>query len=96
MKIKINKWEFDVTNKDLILDNGSIYQCITLYHHSPSASMHSCYRATTTMSKKQFNQLIKENKLVDVTKEFNDRSPHRYINCKMWRFNVDQIQGETK
>lgn len=91
MKIKINKWEFDVTNNDLILDNGSIYQCITLMHHSPSASMSSCYSTITKMSKKQFNQLLKENKLVDVTKEFNEKYPNRYINCKMWRFNVDLI-----
>lgn len=89
MKLKINKWEFDVTNKDWILDNGSVYQCMTLYHHSPSASMSSCYKATTIMSKKQFNQLLKENKLVDITKEFNKKYPNKWIGCKIWRFNVE-------
>jgi hypothetical protein len=32
MKLKINRYEFEVTNKDIILDNGSCYQCLTLKH----------------------------------------------------------------
>lgn len=36
MKIKINRYEFDVTNKDIVMDNGVIYQCVTLKHDSSS------------------------------------------------------------
>lgn len=91
MKLKINKWEFDITQDDWILDNGSIYQCPTLRHHSPSASMSNCYSAATVMSKKQFNSLIKEGKLIDATDEFLAKvSPNRFIGCKIWKFKIEE------
>ena len=59
MKLKVNRWEFDVTNKDLVLDNGAIIQCITLKHQT-SWYDNLCAGRTTIMSKKQFKQLIKD------------------------------------
>lgn len=91
MKLKINRWEFNVTNNDWVLDNGSIYQCLTLRHHSPTASMSSCYNTATIMSKKQFNELVKLGKLIDATEEYSKKFlSDRFNNCKIWRFNVEE------
>ncbi len=89
MRLKINRYEFDVSNKDWILDNGFCYQCMTLTHYDRNASWISSHKqCATQMSKKQFNQLVKEGKLIDYTEDFRKAYPNIYIGCKVWKFNV--------
>ena len=66
MLIKINRYTFNVTNKDWVLDNGSCYQCMTLRHNTTWRN-NLCKPEVTIMSKSQLKQLVKENKLVDIT-----------------------------
>ena len=87
MKLKINRWEFDVTNKDLVLDNGSIIQCITLKHET-SWYDNLCAGRITVMSKKQFKQLLKDGLLIELKEE---QKPVKYRGiqyCRVYRFNV--------
>lgn len=51
MKLKINKWEFDVTDQDWILDNGNCYQCMTLKHSVYEQSIRESRMQVTKMSK---------------------------------------------
>ena len=85
MKLKINRYEFDVTNKDWILDNGSCYQCMTLTHVALEYRV-KLTQVPTIMSKAQFKQLVKDNKLVEFK---NEKLSNRYKYCKFWRFNVE-------
>lgn len=90
MKLKINRWEFVVDNEDWILDNGAIYQCMTLTHSILCNHYHS-KDVPTIMSKSQFNKLRKEGLIV----EWKD-APYKskYItSCKIWRFNVDPYKS---
>lgn len=89
MKLKINRWEFDVTNEDWVLDNGAIYQCLTLKHWAYNSGLRIYQQVTTVMSKKQFNQLVKENKL---TKFHNGRLSLYYPDCTFWKFNLGEEQ----
>ena len=87
MKLKINRQEFDVTNKDLVLDNGAIIQCITLKHQT-SWYDNLCAGRTTIMSKKQFKQLIKDGLLIELKGE--QKIKYRGIeSCKLYRFNME-------
>ena len=87
MKLKINRQEFDVTNKDLVLDNDAIIQCITLKHQT-SWYDNLCDGRITIMSKKQFKQLIKDGILVKIP---DNEKPTGYKEsfCKLYRFNVE-------
>lgn len=101
MKLKINRYEFDVTNKDIILDNGDIYQCMTLKHqHSPNAGGAYSYVREwiqTNMSKKQFKKLLKNNQVVLLSREQYPKLYQRYSesSLKLWRFNVEQEGGKA-
>lgn len=86
-RLKINKYEFDVTEKDLILDNGSCYQCITLTHNVYDPKLYMSKKVPTYMSKTQFKQLRKENKLIDVSEAFHRMYPGRYPGTTIWKFN---------
>lgn len=89
MKLKINRYEFDVTNKDWILDNGACYQCMTLTHRMLEYKV-ALRDVPTMMSKKQFKQLVKENKLIDYTEQYFKNHPNYFHKgCKIWRFNVE-------
>lgn len=83
MKLKINKWEFDVTDQDWILDNGNCYQCMTLKHHTWNW-LHP--EVVTIMSKTQFKKLVKDGILYEVT---NNPQNKRYKGCRIWKFKVD-------
>lgn len=97
MKIKINRYEFDVTNKDIVMDNGAIYQCVTLKHDVSYGGNYSSlkYKIPTTMSKKQFKELLKRNQLILLDK---DLYPNTYLKynvldnkiVKLYRFNVKE------
>lgn len=91
MKLKINKWEFEVTDKDWILDNGVCYQCVTLTHSVLCGNWGS-KDISTIMSKTQFNKLRKENLIV----EWKD-CPYKskfVTNVKIWKFNTNNIQSK--
>jgi len=87
MILKINRYTFNVTNKDWILDNGACYLCMTLRHRE-KVMLHYA-DVPTIMSKKQFKQLFKENKLIDCSKAFHKKY-NRYTNCLIWKFNVGE------
>ena len=89
MKLKINRYEFDVSNKDWILDNGVCYQCMTLTHRVYETKYHIGRNIATEMSKAQFKQLVKEGKLIDITEAYQQKYPNRYPGCKIWKFNVE-------
>lgn len=91
MTLKIGRYTFEnITNKDWILDNGACYQCITLTHRSDDGSrFHIVKNVPTIMSKKQFKQLIKEDKIVRYTElEFSPTWKSNSSGCKAWRFNI--------
>lgn len=83
MKLKINKWEFDVTDQDWILDNGNCYQCMTLKHHTWDW-LHP--EAVTIMSKTQFKKLVKDGILYEVT---NSPQNEQWKGCRIWKFKID-------
>ena len=89
MELKINKYTFNVKNSDWILDNGACYQCMTLKHSAYDYSIRCRKDYVTIMSKKQFNQLVKENKLIDITGYFHKKY-NKYHGCKIWKFNVEE------
>ena len=92
MKLKINKYEFDVTNKDIVMDNGALYQCITLKHDS---GLRFGGMISTIMSKQQFNTMLKNNQLVllDPAKYPNTYRNHIHSDMvssvRLYRFNVE-------
>lgn len=89
MELKINRYNFDVTNEDWILDNGACYQCMTLTHKT--LNLHHISDMPTIMSKKQFMELKKENLLIDDTETFKQLYPHRFgcwEGLKIWRFDI--------
>lgn len=86
MRLKINKYEFEVTNKDWILDNGACYQCITLKHRVYEQSVRESREYPTKMSKKQFKQLVKDGILYEVT---NSPQNERWKGCRIWKFNIN-------
>lgn len=82
MKLKINKYEFEVTDKDWILDNGSCYQCMALKHHTWNW-LHP--EVVTIMSKTQFKKLVKDGILYEVT---NSPQNERWKGCRIWKFHI--------
>lgn len=90
MKLKINRYEFNVTNKDWILDNGACYQCMTLTHPEWSCRNILLRDTPTKMSRKQFKQLVKDGILVEVK---NTNVNKRYPECRIWKFNVEEENG---
>ena len=90
MELKINKYTFNVTNKDWILDNGSCYQCMTLKHSVYEQNIRCSRDHVTIMGKNQFKQLVKENKLIDYTEKFHIKHPTWYVGCKIWKFNMEE------
>lgn len=98
MKMKINRYEFDVTNKDIVMDNGAIYQCLTLKHASHPTGSYTWITnmIPTIMSKKQFKELLKINQLILLDR---DLYPNTYLKynkildnkiVKLYRFNVKE------
>lgn len=103
MKIKINRYEFDATNKDYIMDNGRCYQCLTLKHtfnpHRTGRYAQVTREVYTHMPNNQFNELLKKNQLVFMSREQYPETYARYvgnnIRIKLYRFNFEE-QGENK
>lgn len=89
MELKINKYIFsNITNKDWVLDNGSIYQAMTLRHRVYDTRYYLAKDVETIMSKMQFKQLVKDGLLVrDIERESKN---FPYAGCKAWRFNVEE------
>lgn len=87
MILKIGRNEYIVTNKDWILDNGSIYQCMTLRYKVYEPRLHENIAQIPVMSKKLFKDLLKSGKIVEVR---NSKLLEKYSGCKIWRFNFDE------
>lgn len=91
MDLKINRYNFkNITNKDWILDNGALYQCMTLTHVERGSSPYYISRTVPTiMSKKQFATLLKQGLIVrDEEMENTPKFKSLLMSCKAWRFNV--------
>ena len=84
MELKIGKNTYNITNKDWILDNGSIYQCMTLTYKVYDSKVHSSKNQIQVMSKKMFKDLVKAGQLVEFT---TNNLNNKYKGCKFWRFN---------
>lgn len=84
MELKINKYIFNITNKDWVLDNGACYQCLTLTHAVYEPRLYQVKHVPTLMSKNQFKQLVKDNNLIEV---FNTEQNKMYPGCRIWKFN---------
>lgn len=93
MKLKINRWTFDVTDNDWVMDNGAVIQCLTLKHDTSWYDNLGAGR-TTIMSRKQFNQLVKENKLVLIPKDYLPLKYRYATDVTMYRFNISK--GDNK
>ena len=71
MKIKCGRREFEVTEKDRILDNGSVYILVTQKYFA------GWYRQSPTVAKATFNKLLKDGRIRRTTetwkgiREFN-------------------------
>lgn len=57
MKIKCGRKEFEVTEKDRILDNGAIYQLVTQCYHKGFDEV------TPIVAKSTFDKLLKSGKI---------------------------------
>lgn len=64
MEIKCGRRKFDCTSKDLILDNGVIYQLITQKYFQ------DWYYHTPVVSKTLFKKLLKEGKIRKSKKKY--------------------------
>lgn len=68
MKIKCDRGIFNVTNGDLILDNGACYQLITQTYFK------NYYYHTPHVSKKLFKELLKDGKIRKSKKKYKSSS----------------------
>lgn len=69
MEIKCGRRTFDCSSKDLILDNGAIYQIITQKY------FHDWYYHTPVVSKTLFKKLLKEGKIRKSKKRYKTGYP---------------------
>lgn len=86
MQIKCGRRMFSVTNKDLILDNGHCYQLITQSYRKGWDTL------IPMISKKLFNQLLKENKIVRSEKKYNGMFEN--YNYVLYRFVDTESEDE--
>lgn len=85
MQLKVNYYEFDINNNDYIIETGQTYLCKTLRHLSRYKNW--CKFVPTYMSKKQFNELKKLDKIVEwIDCPYKSKYPDHY---KFWKFNVE-------
>lgn len=85
MLLKIGRNEYNVSNRDWILDNGACYQCMTLKYSVYDPRLYENRSQVQVMSKKMFKELLKKDQLIEV---FD--IPMRYKGCRIWRFNFDE------
>jgi hypothetical protein len=86
--VKIGRYEFDINEKDVILDNGACYQLITRRGRLVGWDF-----TTPIISKTQFEKLRK-GEMVYTDDELRKRAEERY-KCKYvryWVFNVPKIK----
>ena len=80
MKIKCGRKEFDVSNKDIIMDNGCCYQLVTkkirkgYYDYSP------------VVSKTLFNSLLKNGKIYATDMKYKDSFGNVCENIVLYKF----------
>ena len=86
MKIKCGRREFEVTEKDRILDNGTTYQLITQYYQDGWS------RLNPRIAKSTFNKLRKEGKIrLAVEKYYNPYG----LDFPLYEFVIEQT-GENR
>jgi len=73
MKIKCGRREFEVTEKDKILDNGAIYQLVTQTYREGWAEM------IPVVAKSTFNRLLKEGKIKLSSKQFHGLPLYEFV-----------------
>lgn len=84
MLMKIGRREFDISNDDIIFDNGACYQLVTQMCRKGFDKYYQ------TMSKTQFKKLLKEEKLVLVDEKLSHTtSDGKEIYYRNYRFNIE-------
>ena len=73
MKIKCGRREFEVTERDKILDNGVIYQLVTQYYFE------RFNRMIPVVAKSTFNKLLKEGKIRLSSKQFHGYPLYEFV-----------------
>ena len=89
MKIKVGRDEYEVSNKDLILDNGACYQLITKRKHSGWNSY------APTIAKTTFKKMLKDGKIRKSKKVYSGLSKNdTYL---LYEFVIkDEVQFDEK
>ena len=82
MKIKCGRREFEVTEKDRILDNGVCYQLITQYYQDGWSKLNP------RIAKSTFNKLLKEGKIRLSSEKYSDYFHTREL--PLYEFVIDQ------
>lgn len=81
--MKIGHRDFNISNKDVIFFNGSCYILMTQSFISNWVNCHP------TVSKTQVNKLLKENKLVEIKREYQYTTTDQKEVWYIWyRFNI--------
>lgn len=85
MKISIGRRKFNITNKDVVMDNGACYQLITQTYYKDWGNYYP------VMSKRMFNKFVKDGTLILESEKDNGilGNGNRFI-LKYYRFNVGE------
>lgn len=83
--MRIGRYEFDINESDLILDNGACYQLITREVGSVF------YRTAPKVSKAMFKRLLKE-KIIYTNEELAKLASTKYVSkdCVLYGFNFKE------
>jgi hypothetical protein len=87
VKLKVGRKILDISENDLILDNGACYQIVT--QRIGSGFNKECPR----MSKKLFNDL-KNTELIFTSEELRQAAIKKYgtLVITYWKFNIERMQ----
>lgn len=87
VKLKVGRKILDISENDLILDNGACYQIVTQRIRS------GFDKARPRMSKKLFNDL-KNTELIFTSEELRQATIKRYGNMveTYWKFNIQSMK----
>lgn len=86
MELKIGRRKFDITDKDIVFDNGACYQVATQSYQD------GWYSCSPIMSKTQFQKLIKKEALVLVKEKFAYKAGNgKDIFYKYYRFDTTKL-----
>ena len=91
IEFKVGRYILNISEKDLILDNGTCYQIIT--QKVGRSALHS---SSPVMSKKLFKELQKK-EMIYTNKELKQKADamYRIPGMTFWKFNIEKIITES-